>query len=40
MEDDDSDAEMADYGTDYSDDVDPSLCVARHVHKKGPQLSK
>ena len=24
MEDDDSDAEMADYGTDFSDDVDPN----------------
>jgi hypothetical protein len=25
MEDDDSDAEMADYGTDFSDDVDPNV---------------
>ena len=25
MEDDDSDAEMADYGTDFSDDVDPNF---------------
>ncbi len=25
MEDGDSDAEMADYGTDFSDDVDPIL---------------
>ena len=25
MEDDDSDAEMADYGTDSADDVDPSF---------------
>ena len=25
MEDDDSDAEMADYGTDSSDDVDPNF---------------
>ena len=25
MEDDDTDAEMADYGTDFSDDVDPSF---------------
>jgi hypothetical protein len=25
MEDDDSDTEMADYGTDFSDDVDPNF---------------
>ncbi len=25
MEDDDSDAEMADYGTDFSDEVDPNF---------------
>jgi hypothetical protein len=35
MEDDDSDAEMADCGTDFSDDVDPNF-DAKDVHNKDP----
>ena len=34
MEDDDSDAEMADYGTDSSDDVDPN-CDAKARPQQG-----
>ena len=38
---DDSDTEMADYGTDSSDNVDPNFDAKalRHVHNKHP-LSK
>ncbi len=35
MEDDDSDAEMAHYGTDFSDDVDPNF-DAKDIHNKDP----
>ena len=36
---DDSDTEMADYGTDFSDDVDPNFDAKARphsVHNKGP----
>ncbi len=32
MEDDDSDAEMADYGTDFSDGVDPNFDAKARPH--------
>ena len=32
MEDGDSDAEMADYGTDFSDDVDPNFDANARPH--------
>ncbi len=42
MEDDDSDAEMADYGTDVSDDVDPNFdaraCMSMCNNLKDPLL--
>jgi hypothetical protein len=40
MEDGDSGAEMADYGTDFSDDVDPNFDATEgmHVHNKDPLL--
>ena len=45
MEDGDSDAEMADYGTDFSDDVDPNVTresgigwIPRRFPGFGPQL--
>ena len=37
MEDDDSDAEMADYGTDFSDDVDPNF-DAKARPQQGPTV--
>ena len=36
MEDGDSDAEMADYGTDFPDDVDPNFDAKSHKARPGP----